>query len=140
MESAFLVIAILIGFPIFFGALWCGILKFAAWVGGWTALARAYPHSGDFPPDRLGMQSASFGLSNYSAVLTVAADRDGLYMRPMVLFKFAHPPLFIPWVDIEAQEKSFIFTRYHFRFAGAPGVVMRTWTRLGAWIVRAGGL
>ena len=38
--------------------------------------------------------------TNYNNVLTIGADRTGLYLSTVFFFRIGHPPLFIPWTEI----------------------------------------
>ena len=45
----------------------------------------------------MGWQSARVGLSNYNGALNAVVTAEGLYLRPVRLFAYNHPPVFIPW-------------------------------------------
>jgi hypothetical protein len=44
------------------------------------------------------------GMTGYNGVLTLGSDAEGVYLGVMFLFRFAHPPLFIPWSDVAVEE------------------------------------
>lgn len=51
-------------------------------------------------------------MANYNNVLTLGANRDGLYLASMFLFRFMHPPLFIPWGEIKVRRSKGWFFEY----------------------------
>jgi len=112
-------------FLVFFPVLWCFVLWLISRFGGWRTLAGHYRYDGEFPPDVWRFQSARIGISRYSSVLVFAADRRGLFMRTILPFRFAHPPLFIPLGDISAYSGRFVFAFYGLSFRKAPGVRIR---------------
>ncbi len=44
-------------------------------------------------------------LVGYGNCLTVGANSDGLYLGILFLFRFMHPPLFIPWREVSIRTK-----------------------------------
>ncbi len=113
--TIFYVLAGIIGFTIFFAAMWTGVLHLIAAIGGWSRLARVYPGSalaksgagsqgGQAAKGQsynwVSMQLGWFG--QYSSVLTVSVTAQGLHIVPIIFFKIAHPPLLIPWPAITA--------------------------------------
>ncbi|MFL7812208.1 MAG: hypothetical protein ACK2TT_03040 [Anaerolineales bacterium] len=116
-------ILILAAFPIYFIALWCFILWLIALAGGWKKLSGHYRQLGDFQGQILRMQSARLNWSNYSNILRIGLSERGLYMSPMVLFRPFHPPLLIPWEEIEAEPfQQALWRGYRLRFRSVPGV------------------
>ncbi len=86
-----------------------------------------------------GMQSARIGWASYNGVLTVGADRGGLYLRPLLPFRIGHAPLYIPWSDVTTSASRFIFSYYVFHMKKAPGARIRVYARLGRRIAEAAG-
>lgn len=114
---------ILLAFPVYFTALWCLILWLIALTGGWRKLAGRYRQLGDFQAQVLRYQSARLNWSNYSNILRIGLSDRGLNLSPMVLFRPFHPPLFIPWEEIEAQPfQRALWTGYQLCFRSVPGV------------------
>jgi len=92
-------------FSVMFPTMWLTIGFLIARIGGWGLLAEKYRTDREFPRRKRWMQSAQmrFG-TNYNSVLTLASDSEGIYMRVMSLFRMGHPPLFIPWAEIQVDE------------------------------------
>lgn len=100
-------------FPFFFVALWllCGTLT--SYANGWHGLAKRFRATKPFPGTTWNFQSARIGIANYGYCLTLGANPQGMYLHPMILMRFAHPPLFIPWNEITVHRKRFwIFGDY----------------------------
>lgn len=116
---------ILLAFPVYFIVLWCLILWIIALSGGWKKLADRYAMPGDFQGQILRFQSARLNWSNYSKILRIGLSERGLYLSPIVLFRPFHPPLFIPWEEIEAEPfQRALWRGYQLRFRSAPGVTL----------------
>jgi len=82
------------------------ILYLIARTGGWHALAERYPLRGPFPKPGTRFGFGSFhGWVGYNGALIVASDELGLYLRATpVLLSWCHPPIFIPWSEIQRIE------------------------------------
>jgi hypothetical protein len=104
--------------PLFFAlfiAMWCAMGVFVAWAGGWAELAMHYRNEGPFEGRKWRFSSARFGSgTSYSGMLTVGANRQGLYLAVLPLFRPGHPPLFIPWEDVRKP------ARRWYDFFGTP--------------------
>jgi hypothetical protein len=99
---------IVVGAVLAWLAIWLGVVGLIGRVA-WRPLADRYP--ADRWPEGEGValswQSGSLGLSRYNGVLNAVLTGDGLYLRPVRAFAFQHPPLFIPWTEVEAVEPGF---------------------------------
>ena len=105
MNEVALTIAVVIAFFFVFPLFWLGIVYLLSRLGGWPGLARHYAYHGTFSGTTFNMQSATTGpLGNYRNCMTFGVNDDGLYMSPLVFFRPGHPPLLIPWDEIEARE------------------------------------
>jgi hypothetical protein len=99
--------------PVFFvafTALSLGIVGALAELGGWGELARLYREPEGTvraPVQRFSMASLDlrrgwFPLPvNYGGVMIVEVAPAGLHLRPWRVFGFRHPPLLIPWSQME---------------------------------------
>jgi hypothetical protein len=113
-----------------------GIIPFVVWLvgqfDGWGTLARHYRHTGPFEGTLRAWRSGHLGLSNYSCILTIGTNAEGLYLAVVWLLRPGHPPLFVPWADVSVAVVRGWFSRYaEFRFARAPSVCLRVSERLG---------
>ena len=100
--------AFLISFPLF----WIFVVTLISRMG-WHALAERFP-AGDrvTEGESFSMQSLLIGrATRYKNCVGVTAAYDGMGLSVMFLFRPAHPPLFIPWSEIEAVEdkQTFLF-------------------------------
>jgi hypothetical protein len=104
-QLLWLIAAILIGFPVFFVAIWSLVCWLIAQVGGWSRLARHY--QAQTPPQgkRYDGLHGLVGMSSYKGVLNVVVGAEGLYLATMPFFRPAHPPLLIPWAALQSGEE-----------------------------------
>lgn len=105
-----LVALIIIIWPIFFIALWSGIVFLMSLLGGWRGLARHYratekPSGGKTFSYVTGM----VGISRYKKVLGVTTNERGMFIDIRWIFRIGHPTLFIPWSDILNARKATLF-------------------------------
>lgn len=109
-----IVLLVIVVFPIFFAALWIGITQLMSFIGGWRNLAKLYPAAGKPVGGReFHRVSGMFGMASYKHVLTIVVTRDGLYVENRTIFRFGHPPLFIPFAAIAyARRQTFFFKDY----------------------------
>lgn len=114
-------------FPPAFIGMWCFVCWLLAQVGGWSRLAQVYPAQAPFTGRRWTTQFGRLGFTRYRGVLTVGANREGLFLDVMPLFRVGHSPLFIPWHDIATSEDTewMMLSYVVFTFAQAPGVKLR---------------
>jgi hypothetical protein len=102
-----------VGFLSGFAVLWCWMCWFLSRIGGWASLAGVYP-AGDPPAgpsyDWRSLRIAP--LTGYNNCMNVRLSPQGIYMMPLVLFRFGHRALLIPWDCVaEIQERRFLGTR-----------------------------
>ncbi len=100
---------ILIGFPIFFVAIWSFVCWLIALVGGWQRLAQRYRTTNTPPPDskKFDHTYGTLGIASYRGTLNVAITPSGLHLSVMRIFQVGHPPLFIPWADVRVTGDTF---------------------------------
>jgi hypothetical protein len=117
-------IALLI--PLFllsFVALWMFVNLLLSLVSGWTVLAARYRTEQPFAGQVWTFQSGQMRLVSIRNCLTIGASREGLYLAMMALFRFRHPPLFIPWSQIQITPKKNFFRKgMEFHLGGEQGV------------------
>lgn len=140
-------------FPLFFVGLWLFITGLLSTIGGWNVLARLYPEP--VMTDRAAIRSvrgASLHLrrramplpTNYNHCVTVGVSPAGLHLRTAVFFRFRHPPLLIPWTEMESVEPEQVLLWHtlaiqprgagtHIRlYGGAANLVEEAWGQLAA--------
>ena len=107
--------------PLFAVALWLLVAALIALVGGWGSLASAYGAPEGFELDRaarfrfrsIQLRRGMLLPANYSSIITVGLTEAGLYLVPLMLFRFRHPPLLIPWREItDCQGGSFLWLHW----------------------------
>ena len=100
-------------FPVFFVVLWLGVVGLLATLGGWNALARRFPDPGDaargnilgLPGTTLGMRRAGVPFPvSYKRCVTLLLSSAGLHLRVMAFFRFRHPPILVPWEQVEGMD------------------------------------
>jgi hypothetical protein len=125
---------------VFFPVLWLGVSFVIAQIGGWAVLAQVYHFTGEFRDERWSFQSAKMRWgASYNSVLTAGANPEGLYLVPLFLFRFGHPPLFIPWHDISVKQTGFIFRYTELGFHHVPSVSLKIGRRLTERLATAAG-
>jgi hypothetical protein len=137
--TPYVVLVVVITFPII---LWCFVMAVAGRISGWIALAMKYRATKPFDGPCWHFQHAQLRwLTNYSGVLTVGANSTGIYLSPMLLFRFGHPRLFIPWTDMRIEMKRTFWSGKHMeiRFPEMPGMVIRLTEKLAQKIATAVG-
>ena len=90
------VVAIIAAVPAF----WCGVVWLIGQFG-WRRLAEAYATDAPLTGRAFRMTSAGIGGASYSNALTISIEPDGLRIAPLFLFRPGHPPLLIPWDQIQ---------------------------------------
>lgn len=67
-------------------------------LGGWGSLAKSFATDREPTGEMFPWTSGKFNMfSSYNNCLTASPSADGIYIRPMLLFRFRHKPLFLPW-------------------------------------------
>ncbi len=93
------------GFYAFVTAIWYVLTWF-----GWRRLARwrtqLAPSGKAF-----SWGTATIGLESFRPGINLWLNNDGMWLKPVFLYSLFHPPLFIPWSDIEqlSQPKDSLF-------------------------------
>jgi hypothetical protein len=94
---------------------------------GWTALAAKYRSNDVIAGTRVGMISAAVNTANYKNSLVLKYNDEGMYLRPVFVFRLFHPPVFIPWREIvEVNEKSVLRGETRELVVGEPEVARIT--------------
>ena len=94
-----------------------GNSRLISFLGGWFSLSRRFRAQSE-PYGQT--QSAGPFLyavkmrfrTNYSNVIRMTAADDGLYLSVLFLMRVGHPPLCIPWKEIEMRRTKFLWLRF----------------------------
>jgi hypothetical protein len=115
---------------------WIGILWAVAKLGGWRELAKHYPAPGAFQGKRWWFCSAQMQYrTSYRGALIIGSNAQGIWLRPLFLFRFGHPAIFIPWGDITYKLEEGFFSSFEFRFRACPKIPLRVLKGLGTKIL-----
>lgn len=90
-----------------FIAVWIGIMQLIAILSGWKKLAARFPAGEPLEGERFRWVSGRLdGHSRYNNCINVTVSEIGIELSMVFFFRFAHPPLFIPWEAIESLKNS----------------------------------
>jgi hypothetical protein len=119
---------------------WWFVLWATSWFTGWRALARHYRRDAPFAGPSWRFQSARVGWSDYNACLRIGVSAEGLFLAALLPFRPGHPPLLLPWSDLDASsERGFFGSRLLLRARQAPRVAIRLSERLAGRLADAVG-
>lgn len=94
--------------------LWLGISYALSFVGGWTVLGDGYPTRPCAETRDLGTSSLTldrgFIVVNYNRSVRFTICAEGLGMEVSSLFRKGHPPVLIPWSEVESCESKKLLT------------------------------
>jgi len=106
----FLLLAILVGFPVFFVGMWTFVCALIAATAGWGAMAARYRAPPGFQGTGLPSGWANrVGVASYRGVMHFEAASEGLVVRVSRLFPF-HPALLVPWRAIALTRGGGLFS------------------------------
>jgi hypothetical protein len=127
-------------FFVFFVLLWMSVGLILAQLSGWAELARHDRSINPFKGSKWRFRSCKMRLTtHYNGCLTVGASPQGLYLAVLFLFRIGHPPLEIPWQDIQTTAGKTLWWRWtEFRFQQAPSVWIRFYGNLGDELLSSG--
>ncbi|QIL74542.1 hypothetical protein [Hymenobacter sp. HDW8] len=111
-------------FPVFFISIWVFVTYIISKFG-WSDLVSHYKANDNFVGKRIGLISASINRTNYNNSLLLEYNSEGIYLKPIFLFRLFHDPILIPWKDIkEVRDKKFIFFDFKELIIGDPPVAV----------------
>lgn len=99
-----MIVANLLLIAFFLVGVWYVIGVGLARTGGWTALARCYRASGAPDGRTFRMQSVRFGWADYNGGVALTVASEGLYLAVRPILLFAHPPILIPWGELQVLQ------------------------------------
>jgi len=104
-------------YPVFFVAMWCSVCLLISFISGWYALSRRfrkksepYGETRSAGPFFYTVYMRFWG--HYSSVIRITDADDGLYLSVLFLFRVGHPPLSIPWKEIEVSQTRRFWQNY----------------------------
>lgn len=123
---------------------WCSVLLVLSRIAGWRRLAERYPCSAPIAGRSWWFQSAGIRCyleANYGNCLTVTVNDGGLGLAILFPFRIGHPPLFIPWSEVEVSEvkRLFFLRRVRLTFPEEPSIWIEISTGLARKIQAAIG-
>ena len=128
-------------FAIFFLVLWILVNFIVSRLTGWARMATHYRNVGGFTGKIWRFQTITTRRGmGYKGSTNVGADSRGLYLSLFFLFRFGHPPLFVPWSDITITEKQIFRSKaLELRFRKTEDLHVRILARLGDHLAEAAG-
>jgi hypothetical protein len=117
----------LLGLLIFFGFfcfviwMWCKI-GYKVSSKGWTDFSRVFGVKELPSKQSYWWRSGSFGWQgSYSRILNVVLLPEGIGLSVSIIFRFAHPPLLVPWSHVVSVEETglLFFKRLCITLSGA---------------------
>lgn len=106
-----------LGFALFFIAFWCAVCFLISLVTGWFSLSRRFKRQSE--PYGETKKAGPFlytvymrRWSHYSSVICLEAASDALYASVLFPFRVGHPPLRVPWNEIQFGRAKFFFRTY----------------------------
>jgi hypothetical protein len=92
---------------------------------GWSDLVSKYRFPEDFSGERVGITSASINGVNYNNCLLLKYNEQGIYLKPIFVFRLFHAPVMIPWNEIKAvRDKKVLFVHFKELVIGDPAVAL----------------
>jgi hypothetical protein len=105
------------GVVIFIAILWCAVCFLISAMSGWLKLARHFRMQSD-PYGEIKSVGPFFYTvymrfwGHYSSVIRLTAAADALYASMLLPFRIGHPPLQIPWNEIQIGKAKFLWRPY----------------------------
>ncbi|HMS20247.1 hypothetical protein [uncultured Sphingorhabdus sp.] len=124
-------------FMLAFVVMWIIVARFLS-LFGWSTLAEHHLAVADPSPNakRLLWQSMSIGPGffavNYGSCINAWFEREGMFLRPSMMFRLFHPMLFLRWNQVQSVEESnfLLFKRVKLQMKGGTPPISAT-GRLG---------
>jgi hypothetical protein len=106
-----------LGVAVFVAILWCAVCFLISFLTGWFALVRRFKKQSE-PYGEIRSAGPFFYTvymrfwGHYSSVIRLTAASDALYASILLPFRVGHPPLRIPWNEIQIGKTKFFWRRY----------------------------
>lgn len=120
---------------------WAVLCIYRARRGGWARLSAVYttrPRK-DSIPRRWQSLTLMPTRCRYRWIISMRLTVDGLYLRPIIPFRFGHDPILIPWNEIEILVvETYPANRlYDLKIARVPQIRIRVGVTVAQFIRRA---
>lgn len=121
-----------------FVAVWTFVAWIASRASGWHRMTQRFGSPGPFGSvgERVRFASAQIGWANYSGALELRASASGLFLATVWVFRPFHPPLFIPWSDLQVHPARWPGVAPWLTLRSVPGVRIRFSKRAFALLQR----
>jgi len=106
-----------LGIVIFVAVLWCAVCYLIGIFSGWLSLCRRFKQQSDPYGDSKTAGPFFYTVymrfwGHYSSVIRLTAASDALYASILFPFRVGHPPLRIPWNEIQIGNEKFLWQRH----------------------------
>jgi hypothetical protein len=103
--------------PLFIVCIWILALTFSSVLSGWSTLANHFRSDLDPSGETLTATPLFYTVylrywTHYSGIVRIVSAADGLYLSVFLLFRPGHPPLRIPWNEIQFSQTRYFFWNY----------------------------
>jgi hypothetical protein len=103
-----------------FFALWVAWMSLIIYLGsilsGWHRLSKRFltrsKFTGQMMSTRPFINVCMKNWADCSGILRIASDDHALYLSVVFLYRIGHPPLCIPWKEIQFSRTKFLWRRY----------------------------
>ena len=94
------------GIAIIFVILWCAICYSLSFLSGWHSLTRRFKKQSEPYGETKSLRFTLLGVRmrfgvKYDNFIRITAAEDALYLFMLFFFRLGHPPLRIPWNEIQ---------------------------------------
>lgn len=97
--------------------IFCAVCFLSSLLTGWHALAKRFRAESE--PYGVTKSAGPFPytvytrwLSHYSFIIRMTAAEDGLYLSVIFLLRVGHPPLRVPWNEVQIQRTKWFWQRF----------------------------
>jgi len=101
---------------VLFVAVWCIGTYIGSIGAGWRALSQRFRAQSKFPGQtqsaRPFFNVCMKNWADYSGIVRIAAEEDALYLSVAFPYRIGHPPLCIPWQEIQLGRTKFLWRRF----------------------------
>lgn len=115
-------------FPYLFPFLFVGMFVLVIYIlsrKGWYDLAMEFQYPEPFEGQRIGINSATINGVNYNNILLLRFNEQGLYMKPVFVFRLFHKPVLIPWNEFKSvRNKKILFFQVTELAVGNPAIAI----------------